>query len=102
MHEKAVYSGLFICVMAAVLGVAFYSSAAAMGSKLVGQSAAFGVLTTLYGSCVVFVATILGGQSSMNAADSRYFDWHLIESWIFLALMLMAPRSLTELLFVTL
>jgi hypothetical protein len=97
MHEKAVYSGLFICVMAAVLGVAFYSSAVAMGSKFIGQSAAFGLLTTLYGSFVVFVATILGGQSSMNAAESRYFDWHLIESWIFLALMLMAPRTLIEL-----
>jgi len=96
--EKIARSGLFICVMAAVLGVAFYSSAAAKGLNFIGPTVLLSVLTILYGSFIVFVATILGGQSSMDAKEGRYFDWHLIESWVFLALMLMAPRTLIEMI----
>ena len=95
-EEKAARSGLFICVMAAVLGVAFYSGGAAMGPRFLGPAAATGVLTSLYGSFLVYVATILGGQSSMDAKEARYFDWHLIESWVFLALMMLAPLTLFE------
>jgi hypothetical protein len=94
--EKAARSGLFICVMAAVLGVAFYSFGAAMGPRFMGPAAAVGVLTILYGSFLVYVATVLGGQNSMDAKEARYFDWHLIESWVFLALMLLAPLTLFE------
>jgi hypothetical protein len=94
--EKAARSGLFICVMAAVLGVAFYSFGAAMGPRFVGPAAAVGVLTILYGSFLVYVATVLGGQNSMDAKEARYFDWHLIESWVFLALMLLAPLTVFE------
>jgi hypothetical protein len=94
--EKAARSGLFICVMAAVLGVAFYSFGAAMGPRFMGPAAAVGVLTILYGSFLVFVATVLGGQNSMDAKEARYFDWHLIESWVFLALMLLAPLTVFE------
>jgi len=94
--EKAARSGLFICVMAAVLGVAFYSFGAAMGPRFMGPAAAVGVLTILYGSFLVYVATVLGGQNSMDAKEARYFDWHLIESWVFLALMLLAPLTVFE------
>lgn len=93
-QEKAAKSGLFICVMAAVLGVAFYSGGAAMGPRFMGPAAAVGVLTILYGSFLVYVATVLGGQNSMDAKEARYFDWHLIESWVFLALMMLAPLTL--------
>ena len=96
MQEKAARSGLFICVIAAVMGVAFYSFGAAMGPRYMGPAAAAGVLTSLYGSFLVYVATMLGGQSSMDAKEARYFDWHLIESWIFLALMMLAPLTLFE------
>jgi hypothetical protein len=95
-QEKAAKSGLFICVMAAVLGVAFYSGGAAMGPRFMGPAAAVGVLTILYGSFLVYVATVLGGQNSMDAKEARYFDWHLIESWVFLALMLLAPLTVFE------
>ena len=95
-QEKAAKSGLFICVMAAVLGVAFYSGGAAMGPRFMGPAAAVGVLTILYGSFLVYVATVLGGQNSMDAKEARYFDWHLIESWVFLALMLLAPLTIFE------
>jgi hypothetical protein len=94
--EKAARSDLFICVMAAVLGVAFYSFGAAMGPRFMGPAAAVGVLTILYGSFLVYVATVLGGQNSMDAKEARYFDWHLIESWVFLALMLLAPLTVFE------
>jgi len=94
--EKAARSGLFICVMAAVLGVAFYSFGAAMGPRFMGPAAAVGVLTILYGSFLAYVATVLGGQNSMDAKEARYFDWHLIESWVFLALMLLAPLTVFE------
>jgi len=95
-EENAVKSGLFICVMAAVLGVAFYSYGAAMGPRFMGPAAAVGVLTILYGSFLVYVATILGGQSSIDSKEARYFDWHLIESWVFLALMMFAPLTVFE------
>ena len=94
--EKAARSGLFICVMAAVLGVAFYSYGAAMGPRSMGPAAAVALLTSLYGSFLVYFATILGGQSSMDAKEARYFDWHLIESWVFLALMMLAPMTIFE------
>jgi len=94
--EKAARSGLFICVMAAVLGVAFYSFGAAMGPRFMGPAAAVGVLTILYGSFLVYVATVLGGQNSMDAKEARYFDLHLIESWVFLALMMFAPLTVFE------
>jgi hypothetical protein len=95
-QEKAARSGLFICVMAAVLGVAFYSGGAAMGPRFMGPAAAIAVLTSLYGSFLVYVATVLGGQNSMDAKEARYFDWHLIESWVFLALMMLAPLTVFE------
>ena len=94
--EKAARSGLFICVMAAVLGVAFYSYAGAMGARALGPAVAVAALTSLYGSFLVYVATILGGQNSMDVKEARYFDWHLIESWVFLALMMLAPLTLFE------
>ena len=94
--EKAARSGLFICVMAAVLGVAFYSYGAGMGARAVGPAVAVAALTSLYGSFLVYVATILGGQNSMDVKEARYFDWHLIESWVFLALMMLAPLTLFE------
>ena len=61
-----------------------------------GPAAAVAVLTSLYGSFLVYVATILGGQNSMDVKEARYFDWHLIESWVFLALMMLAPLTLFE------
>ena len=94
--EKAARSGLFICVMAAVLGVAFYSYGAGMGARAMGPAAAVALLTSLYGSFLVYVATILGGQNSMDVKEARYFDWHLIESWVFLALMMLAPMTVFE------
>lgn len=98
MQEKATKSGLFVCVIAAVLGVAFYSGGVAMGPRFMGPAAAVGVMASLYGSILVYVATILGGQNSMDAKEARYFDWHLIESWVFLALMLLAPMTIFEFL----
>ena len=95
-EEKAAKSGLFICVMAAVLGVAFYSGGAGMGPRFMGPPIATAVLASLYGSFLVYVATMLGGLSSMDAKEARYFDWHLIESWVFLALMTLAPLTLFE------
>jgi hypothetical protein len=82
--------------MAAVLGVAFYSGGAAMGPRFMGPAAAIAVLTSLYGSFLVYVATVLGGQNFMDAKEARYFDWHLIESWVFLALMMLAPLTVFE------
>jgi hypothetical protein len=32
----------------------------------------------------------------MDAKEARYFDWHLIESWVFLALMMFAPLTVFE------
>ena len=96
--EKIARSGLFICIMAAVLGVAFYSSTAAKGLNFIAPAVMLSVLAILYGSFIVFVSTILGGQSSMDAKEGRYFDWHLIESWVFLALMLMAPQTMIEMI----
>jgi len=95
-QEKAARSGLFVCVIAAVLGVAFYSGGAAMGPRFMGPASAVAVLTSLYGSFLVYVATILGGQSSIDSKEARYFDWHLIESWVFLALMMLAPLTIFE------
>jgi len=94
--QKFLNSGLFVCVVAAVIGIASYSAAVPLGPKALGPAAIIGIDAMLYGAFLTFVATLLGGQSSMEAKEARYFDWHLIESWAFLALMLLGPATLFE------
>ena len=94
--QKFLNSGLFVCVVAAVIGIASYSAAVPLGPKALGPAAIIGIDAMLYGAFLTFVATLLGGQSSMEAKEARYFDWHLIESWAFLALMLLGPAPLFE------
>lgn len=96
--QKFLNSGLFVCVVAAVIGIASYSSAVPAGPKWIGPAAIIGIDLMLYGAFLAFVATLLGGHSSMEAKEARYFDWHLIESWVFLALMLLGPAPLLEIL----
>ena len=94
--QKFLNSGLFVCVVAAVIGIASYSAAVPLGPRALGPAAIVGIDAMLYGAFLTFVATLLGGQSSMEAKEARYFDWHLIESWAFLALMLLGPAPLFE------
>jgi len=94
--QKFLNSGLFVCVVAAVIGIASYSAAVPLGPRALGPAAIIGIDAMLYGAFLTFVATLLGGQSSMEAKEARYFDWHLIESWAFLALMLLGPAPLFE------
>lgn len=96
--QKFLNSGLFVCVVAAVIGIASYSSAVPLGPQWLGPAAIIGIDLMLYGAFLTFVATLLGGHSSMEAKEARYFDWHLIESWVFLALMLLGPAPLLEIL----
>ena len=94
--QKLLNSGLFVCVVAAVIGLARYSAAVPQGPEAIGPAAAIGILAMSYGAFLTFVATLIGGQSAMEVKEARYFDWHLIESWAFLALMLLGPASLFE------
>lgn len=88
--------GLFVCVVAAVIGLASYSAAVPQGPDAIFPAVATGIFGMFFGAFLTFVATLFGGQSAMEVKEARYFDWHLIESWAFLALMLLGPPPLLE------
>lgn len=96
--EKLLNAGLFSCVVAAVLAIARYSSAAPLGPEYISPQALTGFCSMAYASLLLLTATIWGGQCSMDTREARYFDWHIIESWSFLALMLLGPATMLELI----
>lgn len=94
--EKLNRAALFSCITAAVVGIALYSYGAAVGPRYMGPPAALAFITSAYGAFMAYVTILLGGQNSYTEKEARYFDWHLIESWAFLALMTLPPLTLLE------
>jgi len=50
-------------------------------------------MTISVGSLSCFISTALGGKSNLNVKEAAYMDWHLIESYVFLTLIMFPPLS---------
>jgi len=92
--ERVNKSSIFLCIVAAVWGIAYYTFGVGSGEpKMIGPIIAVCLLTILYGSVINFISTVLGGKSNASTKEAGYMDWHLIESYVFLTLIMFPPLS---------
>lgn len=95
LTERVNRGSIFVCIVAAVLGIAYYTFLISAGNpRAIGPVVAFILLTILYGSMSCFISTTLGGKSNVSIKEAAYMDWHLIESYVFLTLIMFPPLSL--------
>lgn len=95
--RKVCHSSVFCCIVSAVLGIAYYAFAAGTNDpKLLGPTIAISLLAMFYGITICYAATLFGGKSEFTAKEGSYMDWHTIESYVFLTLMIFPPLSLIE------
>jgi hypothetical protein len=92
--ERVNRSSIFIYIVAAVWGIAYYTFAIGAGNpKLIGPVVAVSLITILYGSLISFISTAMGGKSNASTKEAAYMDWHLIESFVFFTLVAFPPDS---------
>ena len=89
-------ASLFICIIAAVLGVGLYSNGVAAGLTAMGPAAFITFSLSTIGAGLAYTTVLIGGQKSYSEKEARYFDWHLVESWAFITLMINPPTTLVE------
>jgi len=95
LTERVNRGSIFVCIVAAVLGIAYYTFLISAGDpRAIGPVVAFILLAILYGSMSCFISTTLGGKSNVSIKEAAYMDWHLIESYVFLTLIMFPPLSL--------
>ncbi|MDA8672113.1 hypothetical protein N9M46_03570 [Gammaproteobacteria bacterium] len=95
LTERVNRGSIFVCIVAAVLGIAYYTFLISAGNpRLIGSVIALILLTILYGSMSYFISTTLGGKSNVSIKEAAYMDWHLIESYVFLTLIMLPPESI--------
>jgi len=95
LTERVNRGSIFVCIVAAVLGIAYYTFLISAGNpRAIGPVVAFILLTILYGSMSCFISTTLGGKSNVSIKEAAYMDWHLIESYVFLTLIMLPPESI--------
>lgn len=98
LTEKLCQSSIFCCIVAAVLGIAYYAFAAGQADpKLLAPVIATALLSMLYGVVICYFSTNIGGKDRLTIKEAAYMDWHVIESYIFLTLMVFPPLALLEL-----
>lgn len=89
-------SGGIICIAAAVIGIATYSaSVATMDPKSLGPAIHLSFAMIYVGSGLIVANQSLGGGPESNV-QLRKRDWHLIESFVFLTLIILPPLTLFE------
>lgn len=89
-------SGGIICIAAAVIGIATYSaSVATMDPRSLGPAIHLSFATMYLGSGLIVTVHCLGGGPRTHA-ELRRRDWHLIESFVFLTLIILPPLTLFE------
>ncbi len=98
LTEKLCQSSIFCCIVAAVLGIAYYAFAAGQADpKLIGPVIATSLKSMFYGVVICYISTNIGGKDRLTIKEAAYMDWHVIESYIFLSLMIFPPLALLEL-----
>jgi hypothetical protein len=92
--ERVNRSSIFIYIVAAVWGIAYYTFAIGAGNpRMIGPVVAVSLITILYGSLISFISTAMGGKSNASTKEAAYMDWHLIESFVFFTLVAFPPDS---------
>ena len=92
--ERVNRSSIFIYIVAAVWGIAYYTFAIGAGNpRMIGPVVAVSLITILYGSLISFISTAMGGKSNASTKEAAYMDWHLIESFVFFTLVAFPPAS---------
>ena len=95
LTEKLCQSSIFCCIVAGVFGIAYYVFATGQAEpKLIGPVVATSLLCMLYGVVICYFATLTGGKDRLTNKEAAYMDWHVIESYVFLTLMVFPPLSL--------
>lgn len=98
LPQKICQSSIFCCIVSAVLGIAYYAFAVGTNDpRLLGPTISFSLLAMFYGITICYAATLFGGKSGLTTKEGSYMDWHIIESYVFLTLMIFPPLSLLEL-----
>ena len=62
-----------------------------------GPLVAFSMLGMFYGSLIAVFTIPASGQVMQSQHDNMLFDWHLIEAYVFYALIIFPPLSFLEL-----
>ena len=89
-------SGGMICIAAAVVGIATYSaSVATMDPRSLGPAIHLSFAMMYLGSGLIVTTHSLGFGPKTHA-ELRRRDWHLIESFVFLTLIILPPFTLFE------
>ena len=89
-------SGSIICIAAAVIGIATYSaSVATMDPRSLGPAIHLSFAMMYLGSGLIVTVHSLGCGPRTNT-ELRRRDWHLIESFVFLTLIILPPLTLFE------
>ena len=89
-------SGAMICIAAAVIGIATYSaSVATMDPRSLGPAIHLSFAMMYLGSGLVVTTHSLGFGPKTHT-ELRRRDWHLIESFVFLTLIILPPFTLFE------
>ena len=89
-------SGSIICIAAAVIGIATYSaSVATMDPRSLGPAIHLSFAMMYLGSGLIVTVHSLGCGPRAHT-ELRRRDWHLIESFVFLTLIILPPLTLFE------
>lgn len=97
--ERTFKASLYSCITAAVLGISFWAYAVGTNQPdQIGRALAFPLLGVLYGSAMAAFATFAGGQTQLSEKNSMHTDWHLIECYVFITLIILPPLNLIELI----
>ena len=89
-------SGSIICIAAAVIGIATYSaSVATMDPRSLGPAIHLSFAMMYLGSGLIVTVHSLGCGPRTHT-ELRRRDWHLIESFVFLTLIILPPLTLFE------
>jgi len=92
-------AAMFTVIIAAVSGVAWYVYIIGIDEgQSIGPVIGVALCAMLYGSLMSNFSISIGGQRHLSERDGMYYDWHLIEAYVFYGLILFAPLSLGDIL----
>ena len=93
-------AAMFTVIIAAVSGVAWYVYIIGIDdAQSIGPVIATALCAMLYGSLMSNFSISIGGQRHLSERDGVYYDWHLIEAYVFYGLILFPPLSLGDIVF---
>ena len=75
LTEKLCQSSIFCCIVAAVLGIAYYAFAAGQADpKLIGPVIATSLISMFYGVVICYISTNIGGKDRLTIKEAAYMD----------------------------